>query len=72
MFKNCQAEKSNMLPVKPQMNMQSNGPAMLIQHKMSKKQIMPQEDDKNCQSTKYYESKCVLTRNVKEILICGQ
>ena len=28
--------------------MQSNGAAMLIQHKMSKKH-MSQEDDKNCQ-----------------------
>ena len=34
--------------------MQSNVPEMLIQHKMSKKQVPP-EDDKNCQSKKYYE-----------------
>ena len=33
--------------------MQSDEPAMLIQHKKSK--IVPQEDDKNCQSTKYYD-----------------
>ena len=51
--KNCQAGKSDMQPKKPAKDMQSNGPAMLIQHKKSKKQ-MPQEDDKNCQSTNYY------------------
>ena len=53
--KNCQAEKCDMWPMKHKMDMWSNGPAMLIQHKMSKKQIVPQEDDKNCQSAKYYE-----------------
>ena len=38
------------------MSIQSNRPAVPIQHKMSK--IVPQEDDKNCQSTKYNESMC--------------
>ena len=39
--------------------MQSNGSAMLIHHKMTKKsKIVPQEDDKNCQSKKYYGSMC--------------
>ena len=37
-----------MWPKELQMDMWSNGPAMLIQHKMSKKHV-PQEDDKNCQ-----------------------
>ena len=32
-----------------QKDMQSNGSAMLIQHKKSKKQIVPPEDDKYCQ-----------------------
>ena len=32
--------------------MQSNEPAILIQHKMLKKQIVPQEDNKNCQSNR--------------------
>ena len=36
-------------------DMQSNGPAILIQHKMSKKQIVPQEEDKNCQATISYK-----------------
>ena len=48
--KNCQAEKCDMWPVKPQMDMWSNGPTMLIQHRLTKKsKIVPQEDDKNCQ-----------------------
>ena len=48
-----------MWPVKPPKDMWSNGSAMLIQHKMSKKQKqVPQEDDKNCQSKKCYGSKC--------------
>ena len=54
--KNCQTEKCEMWPKKPQMDMWPNKPAMLIQHKMSRKQV-PQEDDKNSQSTEYYESK---------------
>ena len=46
-----------MWPVKPQMVMQSNGPngPMLIQNKMSKKQIVPQEHDRKCQATKCYK-----------------
>ena len=45
--KNCQAEKCDMWPVKPQKDMQSNGPTMLIGHKMTtKSKIMSQEDDK--------------------------
>ena len=49
--KNCQAEKSvNMQPKKPEKDMWSNGPAMLIQYKMTKKSnTVKQEDDKNCQ-----------------------
>ena len=49
--KNCQAEDKsvNMWPKKPKKDMQSNGSAMLMQHKMSKKQIVPQKEDKNCQ-----------------------
>ena len=47
-----------MQPKLPIKDMGSNRLAMLIQHKMtknSKKQIVPQEDDKNCKSTTYYE-----------------
>ena len=72
--KNCQAEKCDMQPKKSKKDMQSNRPAMLIQHKItnkSQKQIVTQGDDKNCQSTNYYE-KMFLTRYVKKILICGQ
>ena len=55
---NCQAEKCDMWPKKPQMDIQSNGPTMLIQHKMTKKSnIVPQADDKNCQSIKNVKSK---------------
>ena len=57
--KNCQAENSaHMWQKKSKKDMQSNEPAMLIQHKMSKKQRVPQEDDKNCQSKKYYGLMC--------------
>ena len=43
--KNCHAENSNMLPVKPAMDMQSNRPVVLIQNKMTKKsKIVPKED----------------------------
>ena len=41
--KNCQADKSDMQPVKPKLDMWSNRPAVPIQ------QRVPQEDDKNCQ-----------------------
>ena len=41
----------------PKKYMQSNEAAMLIQHMMSKKH-MPQEDDKNCQSKRYYGLMC--------------
>ena len=47
--RNCQADKSDMQPVKPPIDMQSNRPAVPIQNKMSKKQRIPQDDDKNCQ-----------------------
>ena len=50
-----------MQPFKPVMNsvhMQSNRPAVPIQDKMSMQQTVPQEDDKNCQSTNYYGSMC--------------
>ena len=54
--KSCQADKSaHMWPVKPAMNMWSRGSAVPIQHKMSMKQIVPQEADKKCQATKYYK-----------------
>ena len=63
--KSCHAEKCDMQPKKPAKDMQSNGSAMLTQHKMSKKQIVPQEDDKNCQinrrplkSKMCYDQKC--------------
>ena len=47
-----------MQQVKTKKDMQSNGSAMLIQHKMSKEQKqMPQEDDKNCPSIKNVKSK---------------
>ena len=36
-----------MQPKKPAKDIQSNGSAMLTQHKMSEKQIVPQDDDKN-------------------------
>ena len=51
-----------MWPVKPAMDMWSNRPAVLIQTKMSKKQIRPQDDDKNCL---IIMKQCVLARNVK-------
>ena len=57
---NCQAEKCDVQPKQPIKDVQSKRPAILIQHKLtkrSKKQIVPQEDDKNCQSTDYYEAK---------------
>ena len=52
--------KKVMWPVKPAKDMRSNRPPVPIQNKMTKKsKIMPQEDDKNCLSTKYYGSMCV-------------
>ena len=47
-----------MWQVKPAMDMWSNRPAAPIHYKISMQQIVPQEDDKNCQSTKYNESVC--------------
>ena len=48
--KNCQAEKVKCGQGSHQRDMQLDKLAMLIQHKMSKKQKqVPQEDDKNCQ-----------------------
>ena len=38
-----------MQPVKPEMDVQSNRPAVPMQNRMSKKKIMPQDDDKCCQ-----------------------
>ena len=73
-----------MWPVKPAKDMWSNGPAVPIQEPMSKKsKIVPQEDDKKCQSTKYYGSmsadkKCQVTKCYKKVdknvkqLICSQ
>ena len=46
--KNCQADKSDMQPVKPTMDMWSNRPAVPIQYEKSK--IVPQQDDNNCQA----------------------
>ena len=51
--KDCQAEKCDIQPKKPIKDMQSNRSAVLIQHKMIKKsKIVPQGNDKNCQSKK--------------------
>ena len=51
--KNCQADKSAHIqlvkPVMSSVHMQSNIPAVPIQDKKSMQQIVPQEDDKNCQ-----------------------
>ena len=80
--KNWQAETNvNMWPKKPQKDMWSNEQAMLMQHKMLKKQdykncqsiknVKPKFHDLNCQSTEYYESKSVLTRNVKKNILCS-
>ena len=60
-----------MQPKKPIKDMWSNGQAMLIQHKMTKKsrkQIVPQEDEINCQEILIRDQrslKSMLTRNVK-------
>ena len=70
--KNCQAEKYDMWPKKPQRDVQSNEPVMLIQHKRLKKH-MPQEDDKNCQSKEFYglkvcaDKKCQASMCYKKI-----
>ena len=55
--KYCQAEKCDMWPKKPIKDIWSNGQAMLIQHRMTKKskKQVSQEDDKKF--TEYYESK---------------
>ena len=64
-------QKSDSKKVKPQTDMQTNRSAMLIQHKMTKKsKIVPQEDDKSCQTTEYYESKMCSDKNVKKL--CNQ
>ena len=59
--KNYQVDKSpHMQPAKPAMNsfhMWSNRPAVPIQDKMSMQQIVSQEDEKNCHSTKFYKQK---------------
>ena len=56
--KKCQAGRSVIMwSVKPKKGMQLNKPTMLIKHKKLKKQIVLQEDDKNCQSKKCYGSK---------------
>ena len=82
--KKCQAERNvNMWPKKPKKDMQSNGSAMLIQHKMLQKQ----KDEKNCQeninrrplkSKVCADRKCQATNYYKEIAkavkqeLCGQ
>ena len=70
----CRADKSDMQPVKPAMDMQSNRPAVPIQNKMSKKQIMPQEDDGNCQVNikpvtlkLCADKKCQATKHYKKV-----
>ena len=71
--KSCQVEKSDMQPVKPVKDMQSNRPAIPIQNKMTKKsKIVPQDDDKNCQPTRYYglmcaDKKCQATKCYKKV-----
>ena len=71
--KNCQAEKSDIQPVKPAKDMQSNRLEIPIHKKMTKKsKIVPHEDDKNCQSTKYYglvcgDKKCQATKCYKKV-----
>ena len=69
--KNCQADKSaHMQPVKPAMDMWSNGSAVLLQYKMSKQQILPQEDDKNCQVNNKAvcaDKKCQVTKCYKKV-----
>ena len=67
--KNCQAEKSvNMWPTKPKKDMWSNGSAaMLIQHKILKKQ----EDDKNCQSIKNDKTKYDALDSQSTVLKCS-
>ena len=62
--KKHQVEKCDMQPKKPKKDVQSNGSAMLIQHTMTKKsKIVLQEDDKNCQSAKYYDSENNLVKS---------
>ena len=69
-----------MWPMKPKKDMQSNGSAMLIQHKMTKlsrkSNIVPQEDHKNCReninrrpmkSKMYVDKKCQADKNCQII-----
>ena len=71
--KNCQAEKVICNQGSQQKDMWLDKPAMLIQHKMSKKQKqVPQEADKNCQinrrplnSNRYAHKKSQADKNVK-------
>ena len=66
--KSCQTDKNaHMQPVKPAMDMWSNRPA--VPKQMSQQQIVPQEDDKNCQvnirpakSIVYSDKKCQETK----------
>ena len=66
--KNYQAEEiSIMQPVKPKKHVWLNKPAMLIQHKMQKKQIVPQEDNKHCQINRtQLKSKMCSNKNCQE------
>ena len=58
----------NMWPKKTKKYLQSNGSAMLIQHKMLKKQ----EDDKNCQSIKNVKSKYDDLDSQSTVLKCSE
>ena len=69
--KNCQDTKF-MQPEKPQMDMQSKGPAM---QSSFKKKHVPLCSDKNCQSTRCYRkpeyTKCDKNCKKTNLFICG-
>ena len=56
--KNCQAEKSVMWPVKPATDCHQMDQQYQYRIRCQRSQKVPQGDDKNCQSTKYYGSMC--------------
>ena len=84
--KSFQAKKCvHMQLKKPAKDMQLNEPAMLIQHKKLKKQIVLQKMTRTVNLKSIMDQKCVLTRNVKlpsitrkltktvkQVLLCGQ
>ena len=63
-----------MWPRKPIKVIQANRTAVPIQNQMTKKlRIVPQGDDKNCQSTNYFglmcaDKKCQADKTVKHVL----